>query len=346
MNYKKLHRWYKEILSGFTEEATQKQLHQYDLYGQKAGKEAIIPVPILRPEHLGEHMAIDEKQVGEEFYTILSNRTTGKIALAAQTLRSSDLMQLMQPFNLKHYSVKSITRDLAPNYDWFCRQAFPNAMHVADKFHVVRLLIEAVQDVRIRYRQELLSERRKAYEEHKKHEKQKQLKAERQQSPYAPKKFSFREKKLSNGDTRLELLARSHYLLYKLPEHMTQSQKARAAILFEDYPQIKSAHGLATQFRYWYIKDSIGKPLAELMPQLLQWYANVEQADITELLNFKSTVESNQGVIINYFHKGFTNAKAERLNKEIQRFITSNQGTRNLDFFFFRLTLYFASTSI
>ncbi len=61
MNYKKLHRWYKEVLSGFTDAATQEELHRYDLAPAKGPEQEKIPVPILKPEHIGEHMAIDEK---------------------------------------------------------------------------------------------------------------------------------------------------------------------------------------------------------------------------------------------------------------------------------------------
>lgn len=47
-----------------------------------------------------------------------------------------------------------------------------------------------------------------------------------------------------NGDTRKELLIRSRYLLFKSANDWTDSQKQRAAILFEEYPDIKKAYGL------------------------------------------------------------------------------------------------------
>ena len=47
--------------------------------------------------------------------------------------------------------------------------------------------------------------------------------------------------------------------------------------------------------------------------------------------------------IIRYFEKGLTNAKAENVNGKIQRFLANNYGTRDKDFFFYRLQVYFAS---
>ncbi len=65
-------------------------------------------------------------------------------------------------------------------------------------------------------------------------------------------------------------------------------------------------------------------------------------SDIDELSNFKSLVESNEDEIVEYFTNGETNAKAENLNGQIKKFLASNKGIRNTDFFFFRLSKYFA----
>ena len=58
-------------------------------------------------------------------------------------------------------AVKTITKDLADNYDWLARSTLMNATRIADKFHVIVLGMEALQAVRIRYRQEILTEERK-----------------------------------------------------------------------------------------------------------------------------------------------------------------------------------------
>ncbi|MDR2685063.1 MAG: transposase [Prevotellaceae bacterium] len=50
--------------------------------------------------------------------------------------------------------------------------------------------------------------------------------------------------------------------------------------------------------------------------------------------------------ILNCFRFGTTNAIAENINSRIQRFITINQGTRDREFFYFRMKKYFSSTSI
>jgi len=341
----KLWRWYHDSLSGFMDADTVSKRHEHDIIIQSGRTKKQIRVPILQLDHFGADMAIDEKQIGEEMHTVISNRQTGKIAVLACTIKASELIHLWPSFQSKGFEVKSITRDLSQSYDWFCRQVFCNSRHIADKFHIIKHLMDACQDVRVRYRQEQLSDKRKKYEEYKAKEAERKKQCKTEGEPYQAKKFIYHEKKAANGETLLELLARSRYLLYKYPDDWRPSQKERADALFEGYPEIKESYLLACEFRNWYTKENIGKDKADLLLKLQDWYKNVENSEITEMENFKSIVERNEGLIINYFVKGETNAIAECINSKIQRFIASNQGTRDREFFYYRLGNFFSSTS-
>ena len=80
------------------------------------------------------------------------------------------LLLEQKPLPPKHKSidVQSVTRDLSQSYDWFCRQVFYDSLYVEDKFHIIKQLLDACQDVRVRYRQELLTDKRLKYEAFKK----------------------------------------------------------------------------------------------------------------------------------------------------------------------------------
>lgn len=121
-------------------------------------------MPILKPENMGTAMAIDEKHINGKFYTILTNHQSGKIALMAATHRKADLDKIMQHFGDKRWEVKTLTRDLSNTYDWLGREHFLKAYHVADKFHIIRYLFDALHDVRIFYRQKLLTKKREQQE--------------------------------------------------------------------------------------------------------------------------------------------------------------------------------------
>jgi hypothetical protein len=106
---KKLWRWYHDSLSGFLDPDVVKHLHKHDFTIKEKGVEKTIRTPIFLIEDMGENMAIDEKKIGEEMHTILSNRQTGKIALLAQSVSAKELIHLLPKFNLKGFDVKSIT---------------------------------------------------------------------------------------------------------------------------------------------------------------------------------------------------------------------------------------------
>jgi transposase len=340
---KKLWRWYRDSLSGYLDSETVQHRHDNDIDIVEQGVKKTIRVPIFSMADMGKDMAIDEKQIGEEMHTILSNRQTGKIALLARSVSAKELIRLLPKFEGKGIEVKSITRDLSQSYDWFCRQIFYNSRHVADKFHIIKHLLDACQDVRVRYRQELLTDKRLKYEAFKKQEHARKQEHKNTNQPFIAQKFTYKEPISINGETVFELLARSRYLLYKYPDDWTASQKQRAAALFKQYPEIEKSYKLSCSFRTWYRKENRGKSKEEMKKELKQWYLEVEKEEVMEMENFKSLVERNEGIILNYFVKGDTNAITESINNKIQRFIMTNQGTRDREFFYFRLAKHFSS---
>ena len=76
---------------------------------------------------------------------------------------------------------------------------------------------------------------------------------------------------------------------------------------------------------------------------IYDWMQKVEQDDVDEMLNFQSLIERNLLPVLNYFRFGATNAIAENINSQIQRFIMINQGVRDREFFYFRMRKYFST---
>jgi hypothetical protein len=46
-------------------------------------------VAVLKPENFGEQMSVDEKMIGEEFYTVMTNRDPALQSLSQNKKRSS-----------------------------------------------------------------------------------------------------------------------------------------------------------------------------------------------------------------------------------------------------------------
>lgn len=335
---KKIYEWYRNTLSGYAKEEVQKGLHEHDtvdptLIDRMTKQLKVVPVPLFAPEHLGENMALDDKNIGGEGYTILSNKDTGKIALMAMTTKAKLLCNLLDkmPTTLL-MRVKTISKDLAQGYDWVTRTVFLNAVRIADKFHVVKLGMDALEDVRIRYRQEVLSLERKAKEEWKKAGKK-------------MKEFIVMNpvEVLNNGETIKELLAKSRYLLFSFESEWTDTQRQRAGLLFERFPEIKEAYGILCAFRNFYkCKTKEPESRHRAREALQRWYEKANASNIEEIKNFIHIVKSHEGEIINYFEEGHTNAFAESLNNKIQNFVRSNYGIRDRDFFHFRVKKHFS----
>lgn len=322
----------------------QSTVHEHDIkYIDKgSGEIKDIFVPICSSENIGKDMCIDEKQIGEDFYSIISNRKTGKLAFVANTTKGSELYEATLTINQQLSQIKVINRDFASCYRNFCNRVMPDTAQVGDKFHVIKLLLDAGQSVRIRLKRDIDTKKRIAFQEFKNQEKERKDACEKAREKYKKRQFVYKEKVASNGETLSELLRRSRFLLFKFPDQWTKNQRERANALFSEYPELETAYQLCCNFRSWYSKNNIGVNELTLEKGLHQWYEDVEDSGIEELMNFSSTVERNEEYICNYFyHNGATNAMAENRNGKIQKFISSNQGTRDRDFFFFRLKNYF-----
>jgi len=314
-------------LSGFTDTEVQERLHEHDafdkdLIDKESGERKKVSVPILKKENFGENMAIDDKNIGGEGYTVISNKETGKIAALIMSTKAGIITDVLKTIPIHILmSIKTISKDLAENYDWIARTCFMNAMRIADKFHVIKLGMEALQAIRVRYRQAVLTKEREKKEEWKKTGKK-------------MKDFP-KTKVFESGETEKELLARSRYLLFSFREQWKESHAERVIILFREFPEIKEAYDLICSFRNFY-KCKVGDK-NRARESLNQWYEKTKKSKVKEIKNFRHTVKRHEGEIMNYFDEGHSNAFAESLNNKIQRFVRSNYGVRERDFFHFRL---------
>ena len=201
-----------------------------------------------------------------------------------------------------------------------CKNVFPNAKQVTDRFHVQKLVNDAVQNVRIKYRWEVLDLEVKLYEE-----------AKKKGLTYVPEIFE-------NGDTLKQLLARSRYLLFKHHSKWTEKQKFRAQILFDKYPKIHESYKLSMEL-YNIYQNTKDKGIA--FTKLAQWYRTVENSGFKTFNTVVRTIQQHYVSILNYFDNRSTNASAESFNAKIKGFRTQFRGIRDVNYFLFRLEKIF-----
>ena len=130
-------------------------------------------------------MSLDETCLSNgDVYTILTNKAAhgGKGALAAMVrgVASDTVSAILRKVPLKQrLRVKTVTTDLSSAMMLTVRNVFPGASLVNDRFHVQQLISEAVDQLRIRHRWEVLDAENKAIRKHRQKRKEAKSKEER-----------------------------------------------------------------------------------------------------------------------------------------------------------------------
>ena len=282
---------------------------------------------LLYEKNIGGFLSIDETSLSNgELYTIITNKAAkgrkGAIVAMVKGTKADDIITVLQRLPRRvRWKVREVTLDMAANMEYIVKICFPKAKRVTDRFHVQKLVYDAVQEMRINYRWEALD--KEAIEK---------ANAKACGQSYKPIIFS-------NGDTLKQLLARSRYLLFKKPNNWTHSQQERADILFELYPDLKKAYHLSLQLGAIYHQTKL-KGVA--FTKLAQWYDRVDKTQFLSFGTVTRTIQSHYETILNYFDNRSTNASAESFNAKIKAFRASFRGVRDVRFFLFRLTKIYA----
>lgn len=228
-----MQRQYKESLSDF------------NLWGQKNHATEWL----LFSKNLGTHLSLDETAFSNgDLYTIITNKDAkgkkGAIVAMIKGTKAEVVIKTLHKTPLKQRKiVKEVTLDMAGNMGLIVKKSFPNATLVIDRFHVQKLALDALQEIRIKHRWEAIDQQNDAIEN-----------ARNKNKKYTPKL-------LANGDTLKQLLARSSYLLYKADNKWTENQSKRAEILFEKYPDIEKAYKLCQNLS-WIFNNTKNKTSA------------------------------------------------------------------------------------
>ena len=282
---------------------------------------------ILFPENIGSRLSLDETSLSNgELYTILTNKA-GKgqkgtlIAMIEGTGSASVIAVLNRIPEKVRELVEEVTLDMAGSMNKIVRHCFPKASLVIDRFHVQKLAYDAIQEMRIAHRWDAINQETNDIEN-----------AKLNKEKYIAPTFS-------NGNTRKQLLARSRYLLFKSGEKWTQKQKARAEILFAQYPDIKKAYSLTHSLRLIFSKTKV-KGVA--YTKLAKWFNDVTDSGFKSFNTISATIYVHYRNILNFFDNRSTNASAESFNAKIKAFRATQRGVTDMSFFLFRISEIYA----
>jgi len=307
--------WYKHFISDYIPEKESGLWcsNKIELVDKKTGEVTEKPLYVFKSENLGANMSIDDKAIGHDGFTILSNNDTGKIALLEEATTSEGVEQAMKKFGIQLHKIKNVSMDMSSTYSLVFNDLVPRAVQVIDKFHVMKYVYQSVCDVRTRVVKEL----------------QKQLSK--------GKKRTEEDKKLL---VEIERLRRVSHAITQTSDKWNDEMQETIKQIFAKHNDLKNAYEISQKFKRWYNYENHIISTDKIIQKLYNWYQEAMQ--ISEFESVVKMIRKHETEIINFFRHGLTNAKAERLNGKIQRFVSNNYGIKDKDFFLYRTANYFS----
>lgn len=272
-------------------------------------------------KNIGPHMSLDETCLSNgEVWTFLTNKDghggRGTLAAAIPGTKSEEIISILIGAMGKSVRrrVKEVTCDLSPSMMLIAQEVFYCADVVNDRFHVQQVYNDAVDEIRIDIRRQLIAE-------------------ENNRDKSEPVKT------YSNGETMRQILARSKHTLMMSSNKWNDIQRHRVNILFKHYPILKQAYSLAMELRKIFNTKTTR---IKAMKLLNKWYKKVEELGNSNFRSVIKTFKNHAPTILNYFLRRATNASAEAFNSKVKIFRSQMKGVRDRNFFIFRLVKLYA----
>jgi len=322
-------------------------LSDYETWEQKDHAEDWI----LMPENIGESLSIDETQLCNEVYTILSNKAgKGRKGTVVAVIKGTKVPVVASVFNMipaeDRAKVKEITMDFSDSMFKVSKLCFPNADITIDCFHIIQRLNEGLEEMRLKIKREVIIKIKKervafAKEEERKARRRAWYRRTHKRNPKETRgrkrirRKKYRPAELPNGDTIVELLTRSRNLLSQSGDKWGESKKTRSGLLFRLFPKLKEAYSLVCMIRCIFKKHISVEQAKE---ELHQWYDRVSQCTFREIKSARDCIKAKETEVLNYFNNRSTNASAESLNSKLKGFRALLRGIVDVPFFMYRIS--------
>ena len=271
--------------------------------------------------NIGPYMSLDETCLSNgEVWRFLTNKDghggKGTLAAAMTGTKSDEIISILVAAmdRSTRRKVKEVTCDLSPSMMLIAAEVFYNAHVVNDRFHVQQVYNEAVDEIRIDIRRQLIAEDNSR---------------DKSTPPVT----------YSNGETMRQILARSKHSLMMAQNKWSDIQRHRVNILFKHYPILKTAYSLAMQLRRIF---NMKISPTNAMGKMNRWYENVMALGNNNFRSVIKTFKNHAPTILNYFRRRATNASAEAFNSKVKIFRSQMRGVRDRNFFIFRLVKLYA----
>lgn len=278
-------------------------------------------------EKIGAFMNIDEKNLCWELYTIISNpKLWWKwLVWIIPWVRAINIKRfiLLHSTEKQRARVKEIALDMANTMQNIAKWVFPTCLQVIDRFHVMKNVLEDMWALISKNKTEI----KKAYLEE-----QEQAKIERRPPSH---------QKYANKETKLELISRWRYQLFKRRKDWNFNQYLRWDC-FELIPGFEEIVAMYKQIEAVFDIYDSDFTVTQAKDKFNKWFTSISKLDfITELQNTWRMIKNHFDRIINYFSTRLTNGYAEWLNSRMQKVISNSKWFKDQDYMIYRMIKIF-----
>ena len=247
------------------------------------------------------NIGIDETSYkkGHKYITVIVNHDTNTVVWAAQGHGKGVLTQFYRQLTPQQLSsIKVVTGDGAKWITECVNEFIPDCERCVNPFHVVEWAMEALDEVRREVWREAYSE---AVQLAKKHPRGK-------------------------GRPKAEEIKNSTYALGKAPEHLTENQQSKVAMIAENNKRLYRAYRMKEMLRLLLKFKDVDEAAVELKRWL--WWASHSRIKAFKELYLK--IKRHREHILNAIRLGMSNARIEATNNKIKLIVRKAYGFRNI----------------
>lgn len=262
------------------------------------------------------NIGIDETSYkkGHKYITVIVNHDTNTVVWAAQGHGKGVLTQFYKQLTPEQLSsIKVVTGDGAKWITECVNEFTPDCERCVDPFHVVEWAMEALDEVRREVWREAYSEAAQLAKEH-------------PRGKGRPKADDAETAMVKAAKAKAEEIKNSAYALGKAPEHLTESQRAKVAMIAENNSRLYRAYRMKEMLRLLLKIRDVDEAAAELKRWL--WWASHSRIKAFKELYLK--IKRHREHILNAIRFGMSNARIEATNNKIKLIVRKAYGFRNI----------------
>lgn len=262
------------------------------------------------------NIGIDETSYrkGHKYITVIVNHDTNSVVWAAPGHGKTVLEQFYRHLTPEQLSsIRVVTGDGAKWITDCVNEFTPDCERCVDPFHVVEWAMEALDEVRREIWREAHAEALQAAREH-------------PRGKGRPKKDDSDAKIVAAARAKADEIKGAAYALGKAPEHLTEEQQNRLAMIAENNDRLYRAYRMKEMLRLLFkIKD-----VDEAEMELKRWLWWSSHSRIPAFKELYKKIKRHKEHILNAIRLGMSNARIEATNNKIKLIIRKAYGFRNI----------------